>query len=844
MAMLDLNTIGQALTSQEQIAENRRVAELNLAVKQKDLGAAARQKAEVINTQSMQAAQKTRDSQLELMGGLDEQVQIAQRAMKLSDSDNPLDRLELWVMQQTNKSYTREGNLERLNYLNTAQSALGQRGLIEQQGFADLLSQVNSDLNNALATDQDKLGILSLQEKQGNERIDAAVAYQQARLGILQSNSAMQELTLSNMDATQVDNALMTAQNTDSGQVNIGGIDFSAAKIQERKDQLGERAYLTQVHANGMADALLSNMDSTQLQEAMVMAQNNDGFLDVKGTKISTARIQDAMMLRTTNTAQLHNMNQNLQAETDKRIAQTMNVVELNKAITDGGTMANGYQFASLDVLKQTRDLKMESGQQGIQQEMIMGQIKDPLTQVVQHRQYIDSIRANVPAGSPLLKLLDNEQTMGTLASNLMGTDDPQRTANGLQAIAASQENIRNGIAAEAKRLGGGDSFREEAWSYRLQGQAIPERVVIDALTKAKGNPSVDWMTPAVGAEFKTLYQQQMNQIMLDEQRTGGNMSQQEKQAAATTAALEGVKGKMADGMTTEFFGFQSQDPALQNPVTQSFRPGEFMEVMRAADMEGARLYAANSGSTKEQMADFLERGVPNPDLARAQTAALLVALDKKKPGLAKEYIEWWDSDKRQQAGAKFIEAKNATAGNSLARASELSMVLPGLQDDLGTYANLLNGAYTDVYSEEMKRQHSDYINFGSDPVAKQVFLLGIDGGLTDVQKQQAMQQIILPLVTQAQNNQYDATQTAAYVDSQLASMRPQDASTRNLLAQIMKGREASLGTADKFASSQQLWNDKFDPLTQLIGRTLLGGDAVTRRVKGFEWWTSITPGK
>lgn len=844
MELLNLNTLGTSLTQQNKLAEARRAKEMESTVRAAELTQTARQKTAVVNEQSMAAAAKVRESQMEILGGVDEQVQMAQRAIALSDSDNPLDRLELWTLQQTNKGYTREGNLDRLGYLQAASQALGAQGVLQQQAYGDMMTQIQSDLEMALATDQDQLAILALTEKQGQERIDAMAQYNDMRMGLLQQNQAMQELALSNMDMGQVETALVSAQNSESGTVNIGGIEMTKAMIEARKQSLTERTYQGQMAAANYKDLLLSDMDMPQLTEALATAQAGEGFITVQGQQISSARIQDALMARTNKDVQLQQSTRSLLLQSQERYIATLTPTEINTAIQNGG-MHPGYPGQlDLPMLESTRDLKMRANQQDIESLMIRQQATDPSSMIVQQQGYLDGLQSNLPVGSPMSQLIENERSLMRTAAMLVDSGDPQRQASAIQAMGASRQRMQEAIVAEANRLGGGNKLRSEAWTYKLQGQPIPERVIHEALVESKGNPSIDWLEPATNLAYKTAYQQAMAGYNADFQN---KMSNQEKIVAATDAAMLMVKQQIAGNFTTEIMGMQFQPlPGQpQNPlVAAGLGEREFVDMVRLADERGAAVYAQNTGADAEKMQQLMTGQAADPQLAVIQTSQLLLELDKRSPGLSQKYMAWWDSGAREALGAKYVEIKNQQVGQSFSRASEMALALPGVQDDMGTYASLLQGAFRQNYQAELERQHNDFVTFGGDPIAKQVFLLGIDSNMNDLQRQAAMRDIILPLTREGHAMGLNGNELQSFIDTQLQTRRWETPAQKASAQLILKNRASTLSTADKFMSSQQLWNKSmvFAPFAESLVNTLQGGDVIQRQVRGFEWWSAIAP--
>jgi hypothetical protein len=86
----------QGLQQTRQAVETE-VLKTNLQLSEK----AAKDSAGVLDS-SQAASEEIRRQQLDILGGIQGQISIANEAIALSDSKNPLDRYKLWMLQQTN----------------------------------------------------------------------------------------------------------------------------------------------------------------------------------------------------------------------------------------------------------------------------------------------------------------------------------------------------------------------------------------------------------------------------------------------------------------------------------------------------------------------------------------------------------------------------------------------------------------------------------------------------------------------------------------------------------------------------------------------------------------------
>src|SRR6188768_2125130 len=157
---VDLGYVNEALDAQEMVRKDRANRELQNAKKSIALTESANRKTLAVQEQQRQSNQQTRQAQLDIMGSMDSTIAKAKEAIALSDSDNPMDRLKLWAYQQTDPSgYTREGNTERLGYLQNAANALGNRELIVQAGYMDQTQEIQDELTQSMLGDNADLDL-------------------------------------------------------------------------------------------------------------------------------------------------------------------------------------------------------------------------------------------------------------------------------------------------------------------------------------------------------------------------------------------------------------------------------------------------------------------------------------------------------------------------------------------------------------------------------------------------------------------------------------------------------------------------------------------------------------
>lgn len=110
--LLNLGSLGEMLDTQNTRRETRQAADAAATTKRINMTQDASRRAAGVSDQARASADASRKAQIDILSGVDGQVDKAKVAIELSNSKNPMDRLKLYMLQQTDKSYTRAGNLE------------------------------------------------------------------------------------------------------------------------------------------------------------------------------------------------------------------------------------------------------------------------------------------------------------------------------------------------------------------------------------------------------------------------------------------------------------------------------------------------------------------------------------------------------------------------------------------------------------------------------------------------------------------------------------------------------------------------------------------------------------
>lgn len=837
-----LSNLSDSLNKQDGLLVDRQQTEIANLQRSTALTAQARQQTAVISEQSLQSAAASRAKQLELLGGIDTQLTKAKTAMALSDSQNPMDHLQLWALQQADPTgYTRAGNIARIQLLQDGSSALGTTEAIRQSGFQDQVTHIKNMLDLSTAGDADHLAMLKMAEGQGQERIDAAKADMATKVGFLQGQQSMQTLALSNLTQEQVAAATTQAVNSKNGMVNIGGVDISLASLQDRQAVLTDRAFNESVHQNATADLALSNLTMPQVQAAFTASQGT-GSTVIGGIPYSTAKLQnridqlnDRSYQNTTQSLALNQAATALQRQSNLNILGKFTQPELTALMASGGVdPKSGIKF-DLDQVSTQLNLKAAAATDKANQDAAMANVANPLQGAVGQQGYIDSIKAS--PGSPLsTQLAIQKQAVATASWGMMMSQDPQHKVLAAQVIASSRATVDNMVNDEAKRQSLGDKDTEEALMHTLRGQAIPAELIQTAVINrvVAGKPIGNWLSPTNRGTFMNTYNNSLATLTAAANSAGSmGIDKKTLQAQAAEEAFNAVKDSAVANVTGQVMAAQISDPT--NPLSQVMRgkEGQLLSLIHEADTTGAKQFASENGLSDEGVATAGKKG--DPDLAAAQASALYQALDKIQPGLGKSYTDWWNSDKRTELVARYADA-SMSGSSSFTDSSEKSLVQPDLQGSFATYGTMMVDGEKRALGADFAKQHSDFVTFGTQPSTKQVFLLQSTPGLSDTDRQQAYTKFIKPLVDDATKQNMNSVTAQKFIEGNLRTMTPDDPKDKRLLQSVLQGRDAALKIAEDYTALQP------GPIPFISGPGLPKNGPVTmfKVTAGYDWWKEL----
>jgi hypothetical protein len=847
--LIDLSAVGDEISQQQKRAiegaNAKALADSRAAV----LSAQATHEQDVVNDQSLSSAEDTRKKQLAILDGSNALIEKARVAMALSDSRDPLDRIKLYALQQTDPAYTREGNTSRLAYLQTAADAMGGIELLKQQGFQDQSTAIKNKLSVALEPDNQMLAQMQIQIDLGQRKIDAASNAAASKLDLMTKTDNMQVSALSNLTPEQVAAAEQQAINSPDGAANIGGVTISLAKITDRKQQLADRDWLSYSRDLQMQTASVQRMGPEEVDAAIQEAANSKSrSATVNGVSLSMAQLNERRVQLQSQDAQegqnivsLATQSETMRRMTDEKMLKTYTAPELNAIILNGGEDPTrpGTKF-DLDQVTATRDLLIDAKTKKIGMDSAVSQITDPSSTIVEFDNYLKSVDSSTTPDSPLAATVKSQRDMFRFGSSLLDSKDPMEVSAGLSMIQAVKANVETAIDGEAKRLSAGDKDRELAYQYKLRGQPIPAETVATAIDKRvqKGLPIGEWLAPQNASAYKSAYSTALTDIRMKQPM----LSNQEQASLASEQAMQTIMPSISAGVTEQLLSMQMAMP--DSPFKGSkVTPSTLLSMYKEADDQGTKNYQRNTGLTDEEMMKRITGEVADPALAASQAAAFYISLEKLQPGLGAKYVDWWNSPSRTQMVATYSQAASKNAANGkFSDLSQFSMVAPTLQDQMSQYASSMTDGQRQVYSKELAAQHQDYVMFGGNPASKQAFLLEQDKSLTDIEKQSAMTLIIGPLIKQAQADKMNAEQTNTFIETNLRTQKFDDPTMTNLQKKILASRGPALKVIDDFAKTQPPPTTNiiipFTSLNVQVPNPLqMFGSGIEPQVSGLSWY-------
>jgi hypothetical protein len=812
--LLSFDSIAPALDNQYSIAEERRKKETEKTIKDQGVDAQALRDGKAVSDQSMQASADVQRRQLEVLNGIDGAVEKSKRAMELSDSKDPMDRLTLFMLQQSDPQYTRDGNLRRIDYLNQAASAIGGIGAIQQQGYADKLKQIAANAEVAKLDGADDLALVKLRESQGQERIDAATNYLSTQAGMLQNQNSIREGALAQAPDEAIDAAVDQAKKSPKGTSNIAGVEIPLSFLEARQKDIADRKFLVADRSRQMTELELGNMTAKDVNEAVDKATSDSTgvWVSPAGTVIPLARLQERQAALTNQdyvkAQQAHGI-QTIDIEnrrrTDMNILGTMNPTELNQLLLDGGLAKNsvGKQQFDLDQVQAVLDTKKAAQGQQTSVDMLKQQGVLSEMPAVEHSKYLDSLHID-PTVSPVLsQLADRQRTSTRIAASILADPkvDDFKKVDMLTTLQASRTQMDDAIGAEALRLSGGDKDLAILQEARIRGTAVPQDIMEATILDRAGKNKP--LAPFFDAQTNGVFQASFNNALaqMDNDPTAMGLTSADKRTRAAQIAMMNVKASSAGGVTEQITGSQATVPG--NPLTGVISPQKFMVLAKQAEDDANRGFQNDNKLSDDDMLAKVTAG-DDPALIQTQLARTMMELDKVKPGLGKQYMDWWNSPKATDYVSQFVDAQAAQQPNAQ-KLAQWSLIAPDIQGQMSVYGQSLYESYRSIIGATLQKEHAEYANFGTDPSVKQAYLLQSIPDLTDPEKQVAMT-LMQPIIADAKAQKgLTNAQVSQYIEGRLRTFQPPTPEGAKVWNKMLANRDKGLTAMDNFLDAQKL---------------------------------------
>lgn len=812
---LSFDSLLPSFEDQYAASEARRKEELEqIAQDAAILDKKTRDSAEVA-ARSRASAAVSRETQLDVLGGISKELEKGARAIQLSESDNPMDRLSLWMLQQSDSSYTREGNLNRINYYQQAAAAVNGVEAVRQTGYQDELNAIESAAQIDMLEGDVDLTMLKALETQGAERLDAAAAYLANMNKMLTDQQQMRLAVISEMPEESINSAIEQAQKTDSKTANVKGQDISLAMLQQQKDANEQRKYTAMLRDSQTIDLTLANMTPDDINDAVNKASTNNirtsnpneqpGSVSIGGVNVPLARLLERQAALTNQSfvkaQQEYSMTQFDRArdqDLQRRELQTMNSHQLGILQANGGVSDSGRTY-DLGIISETYGVvkTMEADQIALQIAEGTGQL-DPIG-AVRHKQALAGL--DTSKDPELAKVVADQTQAANFASGLFAEagDNPNSKVVAAEILRANQESLNKAIGASALKQAAGDKDLAYIIESKIRGVA-PDPAIVQTMLEGRlkaEKPLLGFLEPEIAAQATQAYFAAYSEAgMMSATGLSGPADKAQKEAYATQAAMEVIKFNARGYMTEALLGQASQ--VGSHPIAAAgINPSGLLSMIHSVESD-LRPELEEEGLSAEQIANIFSGRESHPGFEQKRNARFLMELERTKPGLAKAYADWWSGQAVDVFIPRFIASREAQNRTPEALA-QWSLVKGDVMPAAKEYGIQMNDAMRIVYDQEIRTQHDKFVQFRGNQRSKQAFLLEQTPGLSDHEKQIGMT-LLTPILKEAAAQELNDADTTGFVEGRLRQLdlksNPEGA---GVLKKIIAGRTAALKITEDF---------------------------------------------
>jgi len=699
-----------------------------------------------------------------------------QRQKELSSSGNFVDALQAMQDAMLNPNLaTSEGRARTRAELNANVAAMSIMQDAQQRA-------TQQQMESALQTNKvqsAKYDTAALLERQQTEVLKASQERSAAIVSGLQDTQAAQTMILAQSTPEQLTQYKNMALKT--GKVNISGFEVPQSILDLELNRRTNLAYDTKAKENA-----LRNEDMKQVQMA------NDRILpNLTLSDKEALQNGEPVVVKT---------------DKDTELTFTPDMFTpgvLSKAITDART---------------TVDRHIEEQAKAIQFPDVSGQLIRPGLEST------ESMLTKLPKNSPAFsavqlhkqQLLAAMDTLTSASESLYGKDgkkvpDPnaERMFRGLQAgIGAALDKERTQVDAAIDKQSTLDARGNKdlkdlytSW-YRgdvLNPDAINKLASESIVTNSQAPIGI--LGPEVG---KAAFNKYVELINAEKSANGGNLPgidskvQTDRKKELAQIATQAAVNQFAQQDTDKFIGAQitldtNDDPALKSNPVANFRDSTGNKVfkdqnawlgfLKNAELEGSSLWRREPDNQWLTDEDILRlesgtdvshdgKAISVAEYARSsnffQAQQVLADLDAKKPGLAREYANWWQDSGPVYAKTYVDSVMDKAKAGKFQDSVFATMSASQIEGGINEYSRAISQA-ADSFNGDLQKRRKDWVTYNSDPGNMQAMALQLDDSLSDEERQLVYVKGILPIINKSKQAGLDMNQTNMQIEASLA---------------------------------------------------------------------------
>lgn len=698
--LLDLSTLLQGV---EAAAEDKKQSAANLSAVSIDASKTA-----------LQSAQQLNQAALSRVTELDQMEAARERGIKLAESDNIFDVIQLAIDQSAQPSlYTREGRQNRRAEL--AQD-LAFRGTIHD-------TTVNAQ-NSRIAVAKAEMDAATSKQTLLLEGLRTQTEAMQLASSNIAESEKLRSLSLLQFDQRQLETAL--GQASDPAQkIDLGGFQYSQTELKERRDNLLTREFLTSLP------------------------------LDVTDPKVASARREiQSRTLATMNPEELLSVRNNRYQLPDGTQADPAMVDEM-------------YTRASSAKIDQINATQRSSIAQQYQEYYLP-----------QEAQKLDRIEKQTLPTSPLRQTIDKYRLQLATANQLLQqTNDPTQRHVILSEMIKQREQVDSAVRSEATRLAKGNKELAELHLARLSGAPIDPGLVMDTLSARlmKEQGTADILPTDQSVELQRLFKQRYDSKLQATISQGGLVDRDQLKKEATQEAIVALSNNVAK--QTGASAILGQNRIAGNPLG-SFNASDIQVMLDTADRVATQTVKEANGMSDDDWTAYMAGQLPagfdaakiDREYEKQQAKGIYLYLEGEQAGLGRAFVSWWANNGLEYMGraAEAAQADSADPRDSFSGSLQESALHDMAQQLIN---NLVTGR--EEMTQEGGKRVADFVTFKGDPSIASAILLQQDSELSDADKSLVFKTLLEPAIKEAERRQLPFRETMGQLESVIASYKP-----------------------------------------------------------------------